>query len=84
MCKVSSCDLYLIAVFYLLQLACYDQAKQLVLNTGVMSDNIFTHFLASSIAVSLFLFFDGRYRIACFFSLSRTLYVLSLQSLSLI
>nr|DBA27555.1 TPA: hypothetical protein GDO54_008030 [Pyxicephalus adspersus] len=32
------------------QLACYDQAKQLVLNTGVMSDNIFTHFLASSIA----------------------------------
>ncbi|XP_053561930.1 mitochondrial dicarboxylate carrier [Bombina bombina] len=32
------------------QLACYDQAKQLVLNTGVLSDNIFTHFLASSIA----------------------------------
>ncbi|KAE8575965.1 hypothetical protein XENTR_v10004000 [Xenopus tropicalis] len=34
------------------QLACYDQAKQLVLNTGFLSDNIFTHFLASSIAVS--------------------------------
>uniref|UniRef100_A0A6I8SNK5 Solute carrier family 25 member 10 n=1 Tax=Xenopus tropicalis TaxID=8364 RepID=A0A6I8SNK5_XENTR len=32
------------------QLACYDQAKQLVLNTGFLSDNIFTHFLASSIA----------------------------------
>ncbi|CAJ0959793.1 unnamed protein product [Ranitomeya imitator] len=32
------------------QLACYDQAKQLVLNTGFMSDNILTHFLASSIA----------------------------------
>ncbi|XP_069511381.1 mitochondrial dicarboxylate carrier isoform X3 [Ambystoma mexicanum] len=32
------------------QLACYDQAKQLVLTTGVLSDNIFTHFLASFIA----------------------------------
>ncbi|XP_078509962.1 mitochondrial dicarboxylate carrier [Lissotriton helveticus] len=32
------------------QLACYDQAKQLVLTTGIMSDNIFTHFLASFIA----------------------------------
>ncbi|KAM4034192.1 mitochondrial dicarboxylate carrier isoform 2-T2 [Anomaloglossus baeobatrachus] len=32
------------------QLACYDQAKQLVLNTGFLSDNILTHFLASSIA----------------------------------
>lgn len=35
-----------------LQLACYDQAKQLVLSTGLLSDNIFTHFLASFIAVS--------------------------------
>lgn len=34
------------------QLACYDQAKQLVLGTGVMGDNIFTHFLSSFIAVS--------------------------------
>ncbi|KAJ1128789.1 hypothetical protein NDU88_007164 [Pleurodeles waltl] len=32
------------------QLACYDQAKQLVLTTGILSDNIFTHFLASFIA----------------------------------
>uniref|UniRef100_A0A8C5KU56 Mitochondrial dicarboxylate carrier n=1 Tax=Jaculus jaculus TaxID=51337 RepID=A0A8C5KU56_JACJA len=32
------------------QLSCYDQAKQLVLNTGYMSDNIFTHFVASFIA----------------------------------
>ncbi|KAJ8362956.1 hypothetical protein SKAU_G00117870 [Synaphobranchus kaupii] len=32
------------------QLSCYDQAKQLVLGTGVMSDNILTHFLASFIA----------------------------------
>ncbi|KAJ8246299.1 hypothetical protein GJAV_G00266030 [Gymnothorax javanicus] len=32
------------------QLACYDQAKQLVLGTGFMSDNIFTHFLSSFIA----------------------------------
>ncbi|XP_065119192.1 mitochondrial dicarboxylate carrier [Paramisgurnus dabryanus] len=32
------------------QLSCYDQAKQLVLGTGVMTDNIFTHFLASFIA----------------------------------
>ncbi|NXJ68642.1 DIC protein, partial [Rostratula benghalensis] len=32
------------------QLACYDQAKQLVLTTGLLSDNIFTHFLASFIA----------------------------------
>nr|XP_055041922.1 mitochondrial dicarboxylate carrier [Misgurnus anguillicaudatus] len=32
------------------QLSCYDQAKQLVLGTGVMTDNIFTHFLASIIA----------------------------------
>ncbi|XP_054077990.1 mitochondrial dicarboxylate carrier isoform X1 [Rissa tridactyla] len=32
------------------QLACYDQAKQLVLSTGLLSDNIFTHFLASFIA----------------------------------
>ncbi|XP_025027617.1 mitochondrial dicarboxylate carrier [Python bivittatus] len=33
-----------------LQLACYDQAKQLVLGTGLLADNIFTHFLASFIA----------------------------------
>ncbi|RXN03923.1 mitochondrial dicarboxylate carrier [Labeo rohita] len=32
------------------QLSCYDQAKQLVLGTGVMTDNIFTHFVASFIA----------------------------------
>uniref|UniRef100_A0A8C3J1T4 Mitochondrial dicarboxylate carrier n=1 Tax=Calidris pygmaea TaxID=425635 RepID=A0A8C3J1T4_9CHAR len=32
------------------QLACYDQAKQLVLSTGLLSDNVFTHFLASFIA----------------------------------
>uniref|UniRef100_A0A8D0KP98 Mitochondrial dicarboxylate carrier n=1 Tax=Salvator merianae TaxID=96440 RepID=A0A8D0KP98_SALMN len=32
------------------QLSCYDQAKQLVLGTGLLSDNIFTHFLASFIA----------------------------------
>ncbi|NWX15433.1 DIC protein, partial [Aegotheles bennettii] len=32
------------------QLSCYDQAKQLVLATGLLSDNIFTHFLASFIA----------------------------------
>ncbi|MFT7802570.1 mitochondrial dicarboxylate carrier-like [Arapaima gigas] len=32
------------------QLSCYDQAKQIVLSTGFMSDNIFTHLLASSIA----------------------------------
>ncbi|KAJ8283511.1 hypothetical protein COCON_G00023610 [Conger conger] len=32
------------------QLSCYDQAKQLVLGTGLMSDNIFTHFLSSFIA----------------------------------
>eukprot|EP00063_Salmo_salar_P083127 XP_014057962.1 PREDICTED: mitochondrial dicarboxylate carrier-like [Salmo salar] len=32
------------------QLACYDQAKQLVLGTGAMQDNILTHFLASLIA----------------------------------
>ncbi|KPP80019.1 mitochondrial dicarboxylate carrier-like [Scleropages formosus] len=32
------------------QLSCYDQAKQLVLGTGVMTDNVLTHFLASLIA----------------------------------
>uniref|UniRef100_A0A8C9TW31 Mitochondrial dicarboxylate carrier n=1 Tax=Scleropages formosus TaxID=113540 RepID=A0A8C9TW31_SCLFO len=32
------------------QLSCYDQAKQIVLSTGFLSDNIFTHFLASFIA----------------------------------
>ncbi|XP_051888780.1 mitochondrial dicarboxylate carrier-like isoform X1 [Pristis pectinata] len=32
------------------QLACYDQAKQLVLSTGLLADNIFTHFLSSFIA----------------------------------
>ncbi|CAF91838.1 unnamed protein product, partial [Tetraodon nigroviridis] len=35
------------------QLACYDQAKQLVLGTGLMRDNILTHFLSSFIAVSI-------------------------------
>ncbi len=37
----------------LCQLACYDQAKQLVLGTGLMGDNIITHFLSSFIAVSI-------------------------------
>ncbi|NXQ31884.1 DIC protein, partial [Alaudala cheleensis] len=32
------------------QLSCYDQAKQLVLATGLLSDNVFTHFLSSCIA----------------------------------
>lgn len=32
------------------QLACYDQAKQLVLGTGILGDNILTHFLSSFIA----------------------------------
>uniref|UniRef100_A0A8C9N8S5 Solute carrier family 25 member 10 n=1 Tax=Serinus canaria TaxID=9135 RepID=A0A8C9N8S5_SERCA len=32
------------------QLSCYDQTKQLVLATGFLSDNIFTHFLSSFIA----------------------------------
>uniref|UniRef100_A0AAY4BRA7 Mitochondrial dicarboxylate carrier n=1 Tax=Denticeps clupeoides TaxID=299321 RepID=A0AAY4BRA7_9TELE len=32
------------------QLPCYDQAKQLILSTGVMTDNVLTHFLASLIA----------------------------------
>uniref|UniRef100_A0A672F505 Mitochondrial dicarboxylate carrier n=1 Tax=Salarias fasciatus TaxID=181472 RepID=A0A672F505_SALFA len=32
------------------QLACYDQAKQLVLGTGIMGDNIMTHFVSSFIA----------------------------------
>ncbi|XP_068607291.1 mitochondrial dicarboxylate carrier [Brachionichthys hirsutus] len=32
------------------QLAGYDQAKQLVLGTGIMGDNILTHFLSSLIA----------------------------------
>ncbi|NXU43421.1 DIC protein, partial [Drymodes brunneopygia] len=32
------------------QLSCYDQAKQLVLSTGLLSDNVFTHFLSSFIA----------------------------------
>ncbi|XP_027561032.1 mitochondrial dicarboxylate carrier isoform X1 [Neopelma chrysocephalum] len=32
------------------QLSCYDQAKQLVLATGLLSDNIVTHFLSSFIA----------------------------------
>lgn len=36
----------------LLQLACYDQSKELVLATGYLTDNIFTHFLASVFAVS--------------------------------
>lgn len=34
------------------QLSCYDQAKQLVLSTGYLPDNIVTHFIASFIAVS--------------------------------
>ncbi|XP_034044954.1 mitochondrial dicarboxylate carrier [Thalassophryne amazonica] len=32
------------------QLACYDQAKELVLGTGLIGDNIATHFLSSVIA----------------------------------
>ncbi|KAL2101623.1 hypothetical protein ACEWY4_003384 [Coilia grayii] len=32
------------------QLSCYDQVKQLVLGTGLMTDNLVTHFLASLIA----------------------------------
>lgn len=40
-------------IFPLPQLACYDQAKQLVLGTGLMGDNILTHFLSSFIAVSI-------------------------------
>ncbi|XP_063060757.1 mitochondrial dicarboxylate carrier [Engraulis encrasicolus] len=32
------------------QLACYDQAKQLVLTTGILGDNVLTHFLSSFIA----------------------------------
>lgn len=32
------------------QLSCYDQAKQLVLSTGFLNDNIITHFLSSFIA----------------------------------
>lgn len=32
------------------QLSCYDQAKQLVLSTGYLSDGIVTHFVASFIA----------------------------------
>ncbi|XP_045155551.1 mitochondrial dicarboxylate carrier isoform X2 [Echinops telfairi] len=32
------------------QLSCYDQAKQLVLSTGYLSDNIFTHFVSSFVA----------------------------------
>uniref|UniRef100_A0A8C5HMJ4 Mitochondrial dicarboxylate carrier n=1 Tax=Gouania willdenowi TaxID=441366 RepID=A0A8C5HMJ4_GOUWI len=32
------------------QLACYDQAKQLVLGTGMLGDNIITHFMSSFIA----------------------------------
>ncbi|XP_053850382.1 mitochondrial dicarboxylate carrier [Vidua macroura] len=32
------------------QLSCYDQTKQLVLATGLLSDNVFTHFLSSFIA----------------------------------
>lgn len=34
------------------QLSCYDQAKQLVLSTGYLSDGVLTHFVASFIAVS--------------------------------
>ncbi|KAK3530294.1 hypothetical protein QTP86_023917 [Hemibagrus guttatus] len=34
-------------------LACYDQAKQLVLATGFLGDNILTHFLSSFIALLL-------------------------------
>ncbi|XP_005624058.2 mitochondrial dicarboxylate carrier isoform X1 [Canis lupus familiaris] len=32
------------------QLSCYDQAKQLVLSTGYLTDGVFTHFVASFIA----------------------------------
>uniref|UniRef100_A0A8C4LD73 Mitochondrial dicarboxylate carrier n=1 Tax=Equus asinus TaxID=9793 RepID=A0A8C4LD73_EQUAS len=34
------------------QLSCYDQAKQLVLSTGYLSDSIVTHFVASFIAAA--------------------------------
>ncbi|EFB24237.1 hypothetical protein PANDA_000707, partial [Ailuropoda melanoleuca] len=34
------------------QLSCYDQAKQLVLSTGHLSDGVLTHFVASFIAVT--------------------------------
>lgn len=39
-------------MFISLQLACYDQSKQLVLATDYLTDNILTHFLASVFAVS--------------------------------
>ncbi|XP_039418375.1 mitochondrial dicarboxylate carrier isoform X1 [Corvus cornix cornix] len=45
--SVASCRGALVTVG---QLSCYDQAKQLVLATGLLSDNIFTHFLSSFIA----------------------------------
>lgn len=45
-------DLMMLKRLSLCQLACYDQAKQLVLGTGLMGDNILTHFLSSFIAVS--------------------------------
>ncbi|XP_061844101.1 mitochondrial dicarboxylate carrier isoform X1 [Nerophis lumbriciformis] len=44
------------------QLACYDQAKQLVLGTGMLGDNMFTHFLSSFIAVSITLPLNGQQR----------------------
>lgn len=40
-------------LFFHPQLACYDQAKQLVLGTGFMGDNMLTHFLSSFIAVRI-------------------------------
>ncbi|NXI76597.1 DIC protein, partial [Rhipidura dahli] len=45
--SVASCRGALVTVG---QLSCYDQAKQLVLATGFLSDNVFTHFLSSFIA----------------------------------
>ncbi|NXY66471.1 DIC protein, partial [Callaeas wilsoni] len=45
--SVASCRGALVTVG---QLSCYDQAKQLVLATGLLSDNVFTHFLSSFIA----------------------------------
>ncbi|NWX29481.1 DIC protein, partial [Notiomystis cincta] len=45
--SVASCRGALVTVG---QLSCYDQVKQLILATGLLSDNIFTHFLSSFIA----------------------------------
>ncbi|NXB00334.1 DIC protein, partial [Cnemophilus loriae] len=45
--SVASCRGALVTIG---QLSCYDQAKQLVLATGLLSDNVVTHFLSSFIA----------------------------------